>query len=187
MARMMVFIDGENIVARFQTMRDEGWIPKDEPGQVQSQEDVYVWHPYTFDSGTHSVIRATYYTYIVGSDERVTEAERLLKRLGFQSSLATQRPTTLYPRVFKKPKRAARAKGVDIQMTVDILTHTYQNNLDVVCLVSGDGDYVPLIDEVMRNGKQVYLSAFSSGLSPLLESKVDQFRNLDEVYFKPQR
>jgi uncharacterized protein (TIGR00288 family) len=93
-----------------------------------------------------------------------------------------QIPSNLYPKVFRKYKNK-KAKGVDIQMTVDILTHVYQNNLEVVYLVSGNGDYLPVIEEVIRKGKQVYLAAFSSGLNKTLVHYVDKFINLDDVYF----
>lgn len=92
----------------------------------------------------------------------------------------------LSPRVFKKPKKNVSGKGVDIQMTVDILTHTFQNNIDVIYLLSGDGDYIPLINEVMRAGKQVYVAAFSSGLSPKLKTVADEFTLLDDIYFETQ-
>jgi len=42
-----------------------------------------------------------------------------------------------------------------------------------VLLLSGDGDYAPLIDEVSRNGVQVFLSTFSKGFNPYLRDKVD--------------
>ena len=71
-------------------------------------------------------------------------------------------------------------------MTVDILTHTFQNNIDIVYLLSGDGDYIPLINEVMRAGKQVYVAAFSSGLSPKLKTVADKFTLLDDLYFETQ-
>ena len=37
--------------------------------------------------------------------------------------------THLYPKVYKKGK-GKKAKGVDIQMTVDILTNAYQEKMD---------------------------------------------------------
>lgn len=43
-------------------------------------------------------------------------------------------------------------------MTVDILSNVYQDNLDTVFLVAGDGDYLPLIKEIRRFGKQIYLA-----------------------------
>ena len=45
-------------------------------------------------------------------------------------------------------------------MTVDILSQIYLDNIDTVYLIAGDGDYLPIISEVIRMGKQVYLAAF---------------------------
>ncbi|MFQ6028863.1 MAG: NYN domain-containing protein [Dehalococcoidia bacterium] len=182
MARMMAFIDGENLVMRYQDMVKRGKAPKPHPEMLHLQ-DVCLWHPGSFKPQTHDVIRATYYTYVVGDDPKVAEVEDAIKQLGFQSNLGTQRVFTLYPKVFKKP-RGCKAKGVDIQMTVDILTHTYQDNVDVIYLLSGDGDYIPLIEEVMRMGKQVYVAAFSSGLNSKLKTVADEFALLDEIYFE---
>ena len=91
----------------------------------------------------------------------------------------------LYPKVFRKQKNRS-GKGVDIQMSVDILSNTYQNNLDTVYLMSGDGDYEPLIRECQRMGKQVYVAAFSSGLNPSLSLIADRFFDLDRNFFVAQ-
>jgi len=72
---------------------------------------------------------------------------------------------------------------VDIQLTVDVLTHTYQNNFDILYLISADGDYKPLINEVIRNSKQVYVAALSKGVNPELKYIADVFVDLDKVYF----
>ena len=69
-------------------------------------------------------------------------------------------------------------------MTVDILTHVYQNNLETVCLLSGDGDNKPVIETVVRNGKQIYIAAFSSGLNPSIPNLADRFISLDGFYFQ---
>lgn len=185
MARMMVFIDGENLVNRYQAMVKEGRTPSRNL-DVMHVADIYVWHPDSFKPQLHEVIRATYYTYVVGDDSKVAFFEDSIKELGFRSDLVTQRGVQLYPRVFKKLKKSVSGKGVDIQMTVDILTHTYQNNIDAVYLLSGDGDYIPLINEVMRMGKQVYVAAFSSGLAHKLKTVADEFTLLDDIYFESQ-
>ena len=67
-------------------------------------------------------------------------------------------------------------------MTLDILTNVYQNNLDTVYIVSGDGDFIPLIKECIRFGKHVHVAALSSGLSPELRYEADQFLLLDNMY-----
>jgi uncharacterized LabA/DUF88 family protein len=59
----------------------------------------------------------------------------------------------------------------------------YKDTVDTVYIVTGDGDYVPLMEEVLRHGKQLYVSAFSNGLSPRLHLMADQFYILDGHMF----
>jgi len=180
--RMMVFVDGENLVLRYQDMLGE----KSSRDDVVHEKDILVWTPKAVDPGPHpvNIIRASYYTYVVGDDDRVSEIASKIRGLTFPRHWESQLPNSLFPQIFKKNNKSANAKGVDIQLTVDILTHTYQNNLDVVYLISGDGDYLPVISESMRNGKQVYLAALSKGLNPKLKDSVDKFINLDTIFFK---
>ncbi|MBC8725818.1 NYN domain-containing protein [Paraburkholderia sp. 31.1] len=52
------------------------------------------------------------------------------------------------PRVFKKPSKEQRSKGVDITLCTDMLLHASRKHYDIAVLVSGDGDFVPLIEAV---------------------------------------
>jgi uncharacterized LabA/DUF88 family protein len=56
-----------------------------------------------------------------------------------------------------------------------MLTHAFMNNYDTAVLVAGDGDYVPLVEEVKRFGKRVVLHFFQSGLSEDLKLACDAF------------
>lgn len=185
--RMMVFVDGENLVARFQAMKAKGRIPQLD---VTHRQDTYVWGRATVQPALNVIFRATYYTYTIGNAEVVDEVATELQTLHFQQysiageNFPSQLVQTLYPRVFSKPKNRS-GKGVDIQMTVDILTNIYQDNLDAVYLISGDGDYAPLIHEAQRMSKHVVVAALSSGLSPRLKLIADKFFDLDNVYFIP--
>jgi len=178
--RMMVFIDGENLVFRFQEMdkintRLSG---------LFFEKDIFVWHPNTIKSTDQlEILRATYYTYAVGDDLRINELNTNIKELTFQKDGRSALPNFLKPVVFKKNIKGIKNKGVDIKMAVDILSNVYNNNLDVVYLVSGDGDYLPVIKEILRHGKQVYLAAFSNGLNKKLLNYVDNYYCLDNVYF----
>lgn len=182
--RAMLFIDGENLSARFQDMASKGWTPLE---RVVHEKDVFTWDPQSVVPGLNVVLRATYYTYIQGGTEGTLATAEKIKALSFQNYFQynahiTGLPNTLTPCVFQKPKNR-KAKGVDIQLTVDILTHAYQNNCDVIYIMSGDGDYAPVIAEVQRLGKLVFVSAFSSGLSPQLRLSADRFQCLDPFYF----
>ena len=183
---MMAFIDGENLVCRYQAMLALGRSPSDE---VKHRRDIYAWGLGTIHPGLNVVQRATYYTYAFGGHNVDQEVACEIQALNFTQdapigqSLAVRLGNNLYPRVFTKPKDRS-GKGVDIQMTVDILSNTYQNNLDVIYLVSGDGDYEPLISECQRQGKLVFVAALTNGLSPRLPLVADRFINLDNYYFR---
>ena len=186
LGRMMAFIDGENLVGRYQAMIKDGRKPYD---RVRHKRDVYAWLPGAIWPGLHVILRATYYTYCVGDKDAVASISEELRAFEFQQyyvhgQIATVRLVrTLTPQVFWKPKDRT-GKGVDIQMTVDILTNVYQNNLDTVFLLSGDGDYAPLVAECKRMGKQVFVSALSCGLSPALRVSADYFMDLDGQFFE---
>lgn len=184
--RMMAFIDGENLLCRFQDLKNNKRLRPDR--NVRYEENLYVWHPETIKPNLNIVLRAYYYISIVGDDKKIREMQENIKNLTFRQSHMVEKfakvPSTLYPKIFKKSKNTNRAKGVDIQMTVDILTHVHSNHLDVVYLVSGDGDFIPIVDEVIRSGKQIYIAAFSSGLNVDLKRKADRFIELDNIYFE---
>lgn len=185
LGRMMAFIDGENMVARYQAMLEVGRTPTE---HVKHVRDVYVWVPGVVWPALNVVVRATYYTYVVGSEEAVLGTAEQIRSMTFNQyavpgqSAPSRLINTLTPRVFSKPKNRS-GKGVDIQMTVDILSNIYQGNVESVLLVSGDGDYEPVLAECKRMGKQVYVAAFSSGLSPKLRLSADHFTDLDVQFF----
>lgn len=181
--RMMVFIDGENITMRYQAMLEKGYIPEE---SVVHLKDTFVWHPAALRVHYFDIIRTTYYTYVVGTDEYLKQVSDQLKQIRYQCRPTTQSITDtnyIYPKIFKKNRQAAKRKGVDISITVDALTHTFGNSIDVAYLMTGDGDYIPLIDEIIRNGKKVFLAAFSDGLNPILPNAVDTFYSLDDIFF----
>lgn len=91
--------------------------------------------------------RAHYYTTVTGSSEKSDSIRKSLWDIGFT------------PYVFRK-KKNTKSKGVDIALTTDLLSNAYRDNYDVAVLCAGDGDYVPLVEEVKRLGKVVYLLFF---------------------------
>lgn len=189
LGRMMVFIDGENIAMRYKKILSLGREPQDDVAYVP---DTYVWRPSTVKPGLHHVIRATYYTYAQGDENHQNKIKEEIKALKFNQysqpdawRATGQLLNTLSPKVFRKIK-SKKAKGVDIQLTVDILSNIYKDNLDTVYLVSGDGDYKPVLEEAIRHGKQVFVAAFSSGLNEEIKYLADRFFCLDDQYFKPK-
>jgi len=158
----MLFVDGENLTFRAQKLAEREGVAL-APGPYYLR-DTFVWMPPT--KGTQALpgaaehylqpnaIRAHYYTSVVGDEEKIRSVKDYLWRINFQ------------PSVFKKRKQDDKSKGVDIALTTDLLSGAYNNNFDRAVLVAGDGDYVPLINEVKRLGKVVHVLFFENeGLS----------------------
>jgi uncharacterized LabA/DUF88 family protein len=181
--RMMLFFDGENLVARYQSMLKEGWVPRTDVVHVRDSLVHQTDMAYLTRVGFHEVLRATYYTSTTGDDTALNSLAQQIKSLSVSRHRSASLPCNLTPQVFKRDKGMARSKGVDIKLTVDVLMQVHNNTVDSVYLLSGDGDYLPLMEEVLRHGKQLYVSAFSSGLNSRIRQIADQFFLLDDHVF----
>lgn len=187
--KVIVFIDGENILNRYQAMMREGKIPQD---NVIHAENKYLWtkqgvtYPERIGSqdlvfANYEIIRAYYYIHYSGDDTYEQGLHTSLKDISFW---ARNRYPQLTPKVFKKARRSTNVKGDDIDLTVTALHHAYNKHMDYAHFFTGDGDFVPVINEVKRYGINVFISAFSEGLNEELRRCADQFFNLDPIYFK---
>src|SRR6202451_1486782 len=172
--KWMLFVDGENLTFRGQKFISEQKLAFAEG--TYCKKDVFIWmanpHPLNVpdDASGHvytleeRALRAYYYTSAVGSEEHIAEIRTSLWKIGFT------------PKVFKKPKKEEKSKGVDIALCTDMLTHAFQNHFDAAVLMTGDADYRPLIGRVKSLGKSVYLWFFESaahGMSPELKVESD--------------
>ena len=172
--RWMMFVDGENFTMRGQEIAQINGLTL--TAGTFYQRDVFLWlpqypHACQFRAGDtyqHRGIRAYYYTSLVGGDDRIGSVKTALWELGFE------------PKVFKRPRGQERSKAVDISLTVDLLGHAYRNGFDAALLLTGDGDYVPLVEDVKRLGKILDVAFFrENGLNPALRLACDTFTELD--------
>lgn len=179
--RWMMFVDGENLTLRAQEIaKTKGIELKEGPYFLR---DTFAWIKQAQADQIVSTIlrtlrfqpipvRCHYYTSFFGDDPNLLSVRQSLHKLGFHAE------------VFKKIKREAKAKGVDIALTKDLLSHAFLNNYDVAILIAGDGDYVPLIKEVKRLGKVIYTVFFSeSGLNKELVLESDLFIDFSRTFF----
>ncbi|WP_159103178.1 NYN domain-containing protein [Acidovorax radicis] len=184
----MGFADGENLVARYQAIVKAGRTPR---AGIEYEKDVLVWHEEITEQFVSDVVRLSYYQTVSGDDLKLEEIHERITGVRFGYSPENQDDSitysgSLYPRIFKKESRSAKTKSVDINLTIDVLRHAADPRIDIIFLLSGDGDFLPLAQEVSRNGKQVWLAAFSSGLSRRLRHVADEFIDLDELFFEPE-
>ena len=180
----MMFVDGENLVMRYQDLITKGRKPKD---GVVHEPDCFVWHADLTEPHNFNFVRVTYYSSVVGDDPRILEVKSELAKIFFTCRPSANFTLTgqIVPTIFKKPAKSQKTRSVDIQIVIDIMRYAFSNSIDLVYLASGDGDYLPLIAEVMRHGTQVYAGALSSGLHPEIPHSVDEFVDLDQVFFQP--
>ena len=66
----------------------------------------------------------------------------------------------------------------DVGLAVDAIR--LSQSLDAIVIVSGDGDYLPLVEYLRSMGKQVEVAAFGETTSSLLRDEVDDFMDLSE-------
>jgi uncharacterized LabA/DUF88 family protein len=180
--RTMYFIDGENLVLRYQEGLKEGRTPVEGVVHVR---DILAWtRNIIYESPYQDVVRATYYASAVGDDPYIEEIRKTIHQLtyyfkdGLSGTIAH-----IVPKVYKKPQKSNKSRAVDINITLDITVNTYNDSIDDIYLLSGDGDYLPVIEEAMRRGKHVYVYAFSNGLSPSLKNTADDTQLLDSFFF----
>ena len=141
--KVMVFVDGENLAARY------GEILKTHANPRHSTYEpmVLAWAS-TLKRIGHPpipVIRHHYYTSVVGNEEVRHAIHDKLASLGIEA-----------PRVFPK-KKGRHSKRVDISLSVEMLSHAHRKNCDLAVLVAGDEDYVPLVQAVAAEGCRVIL------------------------------
>jgi uncharacterized LabA/DUF88 family protein len=188
--RIAIFADGENLVFRFQEMLAAG---RRALPEVVHSPDCYVWSPRIVWDQHHPeyqlVSRIHYYTSVTGEDSRVAEVRDRLSEIEYTcfpdaTNSSVMHRAQLVPVVFKKPSQSRKTRNVDIQIVIDVMRCAHSDQFEQIYILSGDGDYLPLVKEVAHLGKQVRLSAFSSGLYSELRSNVDRFTLLDSVYFE---
>lgn len=70
----------------------------------------------------------------------------------------------------------------DVGVAIDMIR--LSNKLDVMVLVSGDGDYVPAVEFLRNQGHRVEVMAFGRSASNKLIASADEFADLDQQHQK---
>lgn len=115
--------------------------------------------------GDRKLIRAIAYVVSTESGEEKPFFSALAS-LGIETK---ERPLQVY---FGGAKKA----DWDVGITVDAIR--LSPAVDAVVLVSGDGDYIPLVEYLQNQGKQVEVAAFRDTASTKLVEQVDGFTDL---------
>lgn len=180
----ILFIDGENLAFRYQEMLKAGRKPKD---GITHIPDIFVWHSHIANLWQIDFYRVLFYSSVVGDDVKIKEVKECISKQIFHERTEISHnyfgELQIVPWIFKKESKSHKSRLVDISITIDSMRFSYTDAADVLCFISGDGDFLNLYAEIMRNGKKVSVAALSSGLSEPIKCSVDYFINLDDVLF----
>jgi uncharacterized LabA/DUF88 family protein len=166
-SRVMVFVDGENLAIRYKALLGVA-VPA---GHVVYIEDRFVWSSVINSFlQRYRVIRKYYFTAASGDDDHIANLEQQIRASGFEA-----------PRVYKKI-RGRSAKRVDVAMCCEMLSHGLGNNFDCAIVISGDGDFVPAIEALIRGGKQVVLWYVANGANHALINSADHSFDLSSFF-----
>ena len=168
-SRAMMFIDGENLAIRYKAQLAASAAMD----HVLHIPNVAVWSPHANldNNSVCEIVRRHYYTSCTGDTEAASNVCDELKKVGIQQ-----------PHVFHKRKNG-RSKRVDISLTTDMMAHAHRRNYDIAILVTGDEDYVPLVEAVKSEGRRVVLWALENGLNPKLERAADYAFDIGYIFF----
>ncbi len=70
-------------------------------------------------------------------------------------------------------------KKIDIKIAIDIISYAYEDAYDTAVLVSGDGDFVPVIKKLKELERNVEVWAFKYSLANALLEEVEQ----ENIYY----
>lgn len=184
--KAMFFADGENLVFRFQEMWTAGRQPLSDVIHIR---DEFVWAPKITTGPCFDIIRTTFYTSACGDEAKINSLRKRISSVEYSFSYTPDNEIPaatagLVPCVFKKERQSKKSRSVDVQMTIDLLRHAMRHDCDQFVILTGDGDFIPIIRESMALGIEVRVMGFSSGLNPELAISADSFELLDDHFFQ---
>jgi hypothetical protein len=121
--RTIIFADGENLVLRYQELAKTRKVNPN----VTHIPDAFIWHQ-NITSGWKwlDVIRVSYYTSIVGDDNKLDELRKKIASVQYEFKTEVRREQgRVCPHVFKRSSKSQKTKIVDVNLVIDVLRHTY--------------------------------------------------------------
>lgn len=72
-------------------------------------------------------------------------------------------------------------EGGGIRLTTELLSHAFNNSYETAVLVTGDDDYLRAVEQVQNEGKRVVVASWSNRVGSRLQSRCDEYVELDEI------
>ncbi len=82
----------------------------------------------------------------------------------------------------KKGGRPHKQRGVDVLLAVDAMQHSFRKSMTHCTIYTSDGDFLPLIDELVASGTFVRVKSFNDpekgDVAPLLRRSADSYERM---------
>ena len=167
-SRVMIFYDGGyfrqgQIYFRYKEQR--GWFSLPE---LHTTIEKYVASKAKSPMEVTKVVGAHFYDG--RTTTRASEADQLEKDRDFEMALISAGIVPHYLALKETPKVGGvgddiayklAQKGVDVKLALDVLDFAHEDRLDVAVLITGDGDFVPLVHKITSLGKQALIAHFT--------------------------
>lgn len=163
--RIALFIDGSNL---YNGMRDN-----------LSNTRVNIQALIHQLAGDRDLVRAYYYNAPL-TDDYENDLRDGQQRF-FESLRRIPYVTVRLGRLHRRNDGALVEKGIDVSIAVESLSLAYEDAYDTALLVSGDSDYVELVEAIKRKGKYVECAMFKNQSAGILLEHVDVFHPLDDL------
>jgi len=165
--RLMVFYDGGYFrqgQVYFRYKDNRGWFSLPE---LHGLFEKYVASKTKSPMETTKLVAAHFYEGRAST--RAIETDQLEKERDFEMALISAgivphylaASETLKPgSPTDTPEFWLAEKGVDVKYALDVLDYAHTDRFDVAVLVTGDGDFVPLVRKITSLGKQALIAHF---------------------------
>ncbi len=142
-----LFIDGAYLAMEFKAFGDR-WF-KGEQIEIDYRA-LSVGYKKTFFFDCHPPKKET--------DDPATTTEKWEKKEAFFESIASIAGWHVFNGEAKiRRTRGAEQKEIDVMIAVEMLTNSHRRNMDSLGFISGDLDFRPLVEAVVRDGMEVVL------------------------------
>lgn len=162
-SRVMVFIDYRNVYESTRFMEDHCQLDLYRLTQILVGSRDLVG-AYVFDARK----------MFTNKDDETISMHNKLREQGF-------RVVARESMVFRDGK--VEQKEVDVSLACEMLEHALMNHFDVAIVLSGDRDFVPVIQKVQSAGKRVEVAAFSDVYNEECKRAADVYYILDDIPF----
>jgi len=147
--RVMIFIDGSNL---YHSLKN-----------IFGRTDLDIGKFSRQLLGRRKLIRIYYYNAKVGikeEPERYRHQQKFFAGINAIPYCELRLGRLVY---INWPNVPPYEKGIDVQLTTDMITHSFKNNYDVAILVAGDSDFAPALQALKDNGNHVEVALFGKG------------------------